>query len=123
MDRLAGASLEPHERRVLELLVRSLQREFGSDLRGIWLYGSRARGEPAGDDSDVDLIVVSTRAARDDHLRAIELGTEIALAEGANPALFSIKLFDPEYVAQRRQIDSFFMREVDRDKVVLAGEP
>lgn len=123
MERLAEASLEPHERRVLELLVISLQREFASDLRGIWLYGSRARGEPAEEDSDVDLIVVSTRATRDDHLRAIKLGTEVAMAEGVNPALFSIKLFDPEYVEQRRRVGSFFMREVDRDKVVLAGEP
>lgn len=123
MDGLAEASLEPLERRVLELLVRSLQREFGADLRGIWLYGSRARGEPPGEHSDVDLIVVSTRTARDDHLRAIKLATEIAIAEGANPASFSIKLFDPEYVAERRRIGSFFMREVDRDKVVLAGEP
>lgn len=123
MDRLAETSFEPHERRVLELLVRSLEQEFGPHLRGIWLYGSRARGEPAGEDSDVDLIVVSSRAAREHHLRAIKLGTEIAIAEGTNPALFSIKLFDPEYVEQRRRIGSFFMREVDRDKVVLSGEP
>lgn len=123
MDSLANTSLEPDERHVLTLLVHSLEQEFGPDLCGIWLYGSRARGEPAGEESDVDLIVVSTRAARDDQLRAIRLGTEIAIAEGANPALFSIKLFDPDYVLQRRQIGSFFMQEVDRDKIVLAGKP
>lgn len=123
MDRLAESSLELRERRVVELLVRSLERELGSDLHGIWLYGSRARGEPAGEDSDVDLIVVSARAARHDHLHAIELATQIAIAEGANPALFSIKFFDPAYVEQRRQVGSFFMREVDRDKLVLAGAP
>jgi predicted nucleotidyltransferase len=115
--------LEPEERRVVERLVPALERELGSALRGVWLYGSRARGEPPSDESDVDLIVVSTRATRRDHLRAIELVTEIALHEGANPGLFSIKLLEPGYIAERREIGSFFMREVDRDKVVLVGEP
>jgi predicted nucleotidyltransferase len=121
MNALDDASLEPRERRVLDRLVESLEQEFGPDLLDVWLYGSRARGEPPGDESDVDLIVVSTRADRDDHVRAIQLGVEIALEEGVNPALFSIKLFGPEYVKQRRQIRSFFMQEVDRDKIVLAG--
>jgi len=53
----------------------------------------------------------------------IELAFEAAEAEGANPAGFSIKLYDPELVAQRRRIHSFFMQEVDRDKIVLTGEP
>jgi predicted nucleotidyltransferase len=123
MNALDQASLEPRERRVLELLVKSLEEEFGPDLLNVWLYGSRARGEPPGEESDVDLIVVSARADRDDHIRAIQLGLKIALEEGANPALFSIKLFDPEYVEQRRRIRSFFMQEVDRDKIVLAGNP
>jgi predicted nucleotidyltransferase len=121
MNLIDDASLEPRERRVIERLVESLEHEFGPDLRSIWLYGSRARGEAPRNESDVDLIVVATRVDPDDQLRAIRLGVEIALEEGANPALFSIKLFAPEYVKQRRQIRSFFMQEVDRDKIVLTG--
>jgi hypothetical protein len=44
-------------------------------------------------------------------------------AEGANSAFFSTFVFTPEHIAQRREIRSFFMQEVDRDKIVLAGEP
>lgn len=121
MSSLEEASLEPRERRVLERLVTSLEREFGPDLRSIWLYGSRARGETPRSESDVDLIVVANRADPDDQLRAIQLVVEIALEEEANPARFSIKLFAPEYVEQRRQIRSFFMQEVDREKIVLTG--
>lgn len=76
MASLADASLTAEERRVVERLVELLREEFGPDLHAVWLYGSRARGEPP-------------------------------------------YVFDPEWVTARRAIDSFFMREVDRDKVVL----
>jgi predicted nucleotidyltransferase len=120
---LATASLSSTERRVLERFVRLLEAEFGRDLRAVWLYGSRARGERPGPDSDVDLLVVATRGEMKDDLRVIELLMDAAEDEGANPAVFSAKLFDPERIADRRNIRSFFMQEVDRDKVVLFGEP
>lgn len=123
MPALAEASLSPTERRVIERLLELLEAEFGPHLRGVWLYGSRARGEQVGEDSDVDLLVVSSRRKADDDLRAIKLVFAAAEAEGANPAGYSIKLYDPELIAQRRRIHSFFMQEVDRDKIVLAGEP
>jgi predicted nucleotidyltransferase len=122
MASFTETSLSPEERRVLERLVRLLQAELGADLRAVWLYGSRARGEQPNPDSDVDLLVVSTRGGSDDDLRVIELLMDAAEAEGANPALFSAKLFDPGRIAERRNIRSFFMQEVDRDKVVLFGE-
>jgi predicted nucleotidyltransferase len=120
---LAEASLTRIERRALERLVGLLEAEFGAHLQAIWLYGSRARGERPHDGSDVDLLVVSSRGAPDDDLKAISLAVDAALAEHANPAAFSIKLYDPELLAQRRRIQSFFMQEVDRDKIVLAGGP
>ena len=120
---LATASLSAKERRVLERLIELLKDEFGPDLRSVWLYGSRARGEPPGPDSDVDLLVVSTRGRFQDDLRVIKLLYRAAEAEGANPALFSTHLYDPDHIAQRRRIRSFFMQEVDRDKIVLFGEP
>jgi len=123
MHTLADASLTDTERRVVGRVVDGLRTEFGADLRGVWLYGSRARGEQPGEYSDVDLIVVSTRRAKDDDMVAITLAFDAAQAEGANPDLFSVKLYDPEAVAQRREIRSFFVQEVDRDKIVLAGEP
>jgi predicted nucleotidyltransferase len=120
---LAETSLSPQETRVIERFVPLLEAELGPHLRAVWLYGSRARGEPPGEDSDVDLLVVSMREEPNDDLRVIRLAFEAAMAEGANPARYSVKLYDPELIEQRRRIRSFFMQEVDRDKVVLAGEP
>lgn len=53
-------------------------------------------------------------------IKLVHLAAE---AEGANPAFFAVKLYDPERIAERRRIRSFFMQEVDRDKIALAGEP
>lgn len=123
MASLAAASLSAEEKRVLKRWVELLKAEFGADLHGVWLYGSRARGERPGPDSDVDLLVVSSRGHFQDDLRVITLLSDAAEAEGANSASFSPKLYDPELIAQRREIRSFFMQEVDRDKIVLFGEP
>jgi predicted nucleotidyltransferase len=62
---LAHAALDEREREVLDRLVRALVEEYGDDLDGVWLYGSRARGERPHDESDVDVLVVM-RSDRDD---------------------------------------------------------
>ncbi len=123
MGSLADASLTEIERRVLERFVALVQAEYGDDLRSVWLFGSRARGEEPGPESDVDVLVVLRGAQLEDQFRAIELVHKVADAQGGNPAFFAVKVYDTERVAQRREIRSFFMQEVDRDKIVLAGEP
>lgn len=50
-----------------------------------------------------------------------DLRFEVAWAEGAEPVYFSVKVQDPEWLRGRRQVESFFIGEVDRDKIVLAG--
>lgn len=123
MNDLEHSSLTPLERRVVQRFTQRIEGELGDDLQAVWLYGSRARGESPGDESDVDLLVVSSRAGWNDVTHVIKLLDDAAFAEGANPALFSVHVYAPERVAQRRQIRSFFMQEVDRDKIVLAGTP
>jgi predicted nucleotidyltransferase len=120
---LASAALSPAERRTLERLTRLIEDQFGDDLHGVWLYGSRARGEQTHDESDIDLLVVATPRGPDDDLLLIRLRDQAAEAEGVGPDWFSIMLYEPERVAERREIRSFFMQEVDRDKIVLAGKP
>jgi predicted nucleotidyltransferase len=101
---------------VLDRFVDLLRHEFGQDLHGVWLYGSRARGEAPGPESDVDLLVVSNRRGPNDGLRLMKLVFEAAEAEGADPVMFAAQLYSPELVEQRRRIRSFFMQEVDRDQ-------
>jgi hypothetical protein len=52
---------------------------------------------------------------------AIELAHEIAPAEGVSPVWYSFAVKTPEWLSGRREIRSFFIAEVDRDKLVLYG--
>jgi predicted nucleotidyltransferase len=122
---LASASLSAIERQVLDRFVRLVQDEYGDNLRSIWLYGSRARGEEPHAESDVDLLVVleAESESLEDFFRLGRLMDDAAEAGGASPVFFSVHVYDRARLEQRRQIRSFFIQEVDRDKIVLAGEP
>lgn len=120
-DVLTTASLAPIERRVVERLLVSLRSELGSDLQAIWLYGSRARGETPHSESDIDLMAIAEGGDRRYGMKAIELLNEVAAAEGASPVWYSLFLCDPQWLRGRREIRSFFIAEVDRDKLVLHG--
>lgn len=123
MSTLVDASLSEDERRVVERLIELMRDRFGDRLRSVWLYGSRARGEPPGAESDIDLLAIADREEEDDVLTAILLVDAAARELGLSRPIVSIKVHDPEWLEGRRQIDSFFIREVERDKVVLYGEP
>ncbi|HKH64575.1 MAG TPA: nucleotidyltransferase domain-containing protein [Solirubrobacterales bacterium] len=120
VDRLNAAQLTESERRALERYATHLEDELGGDLRGLWLYGSRARGT-AHPESDIDLLVIA-EGGHDRYGRiAGDLSEEVAIAEGESPFNYSVHVHDPEWLQGRRAIESFFIQEVDRDKIVLAG--
>jgi predicted nucleotidyltransferase len=120
-DALAPASLTDPERRVVERLVERLREDLGSNLHAIWLFGSRARGETPHPESDVDLMVLADGSRWQIGMTATELAHEIAPAEGVSPAWYSFSVRTPEWLRGRREIRSFFIAEVDRDKLVLYG--
>jgi predicted nucleotidyltransferase len=118
---LADAALDERERELLGRFVAALGEVYSDDLDAVWLYGSRARGERAHEDSDVDVLVI-TRSDRDDEALIPTLWH--VLDQMGNPRI----LVDPRqrsraWVEDRRAIDSFFLRDVDRDKIVLYGGP
>lgn len=119
---LAEAELTAPERRVIDRFVEALERRLGDDLRTVWLYGSRARGERAHDDSDVDLLIVTEAGSSADRDVVNELICEVAWDEEMNPFAFSTIVWSPGWLRGRREIRSFFVQEVDRDKIVLHGE-
>ncbi len=120
-DVLAPASLTPAERRVVERVVEGLREGLGPSLHAIWLYGSRARGETPHPESDIDLMVLADGSRWQIGLMATELAHEIAPAEGVSPVWYSFSVRTPEWLRGRREIRSFFIAEVDRDKLVLYG--
>jgi predicted nucleotidyltransferase len=120
-DPLTAAALSESERRTVRRFLAMLGDELGDELRAVWLYGSRARGEKTHPDSDVDLLVIAD-GGRERHGRAaMDLSFEAAIAESENPFAYSVHVHDPGWLSSRREIDSFFIQEVDRDKLVLAG--
>ncbi len=120
-DVLAPASLSHAERRVVERLAELLRDALGSDLHAIWLYGSRARGETPHAESDIDLMVIADGGDRRYGMKSIELVNAVAGAEGVSPVWYSVFIGDPEWLRGRREVRSFFIAEVDRDKIVLCG--
>jgi predicted nucleotidyltransferase len=123
MGSLVGASLSVEERALLEGFVERLHLNLRDDLYAVWLFGSRARGERPTRESDVDVLVLVTDASWPAKTRVRELLDEQARELGSEALAwsFSIHVNTPEWLAQRREIDSFFIAEVDRDKVVVSG--
>ena len=122
MPSLAAANLTPAERRALDRFVELLAADFGADLHAVWLYGSRARGEGDPEESDVDVLVITAGGRRDsDRVRKLKWR---AYEENEDAMMrISSQVQTPEWVEGRRAIESFFIQEVDRDKVVLHGRP
>ena len=126
---LASAALSERERRVVERLLARLRTELGSDLLAVWLYGSRARGEANVEEtdpdrrSDIDLMVIvdPSRDANEFSWALTPLVNEAADAEGDSPVWYSVLVWDIDRLRDRRGIRSFFVQEVDRDKIVLHG--
>jgi predicted nucleotidyltransferase len=119
MTALADAALDERERELLARFVAALEQQYGDDLDAVWLYGSRARGERSHDESDIDVLVV-TRTERDDKPLIPTLWR--VLEELDNPRI----IVDPRqrsraWIEDRRAIESFFLSDVDRDKIVVYG--
>jgi predicted nucleotidyltransferase len=124
MRSLADAALSADERRLLEGFAWNLDERLGPSLDAIWLFGSRARGQrPLSEDSDIDVLVLAADASWDGRRRVHEALDDAARELDLESLAFScsVHVNTPEWLAQRRAIQSFFIAEVDRDKVVVAG--
>jgi predicted nucleotidyltransferase len=116
---LATASLDAAERRALRRFVGLLRKMFAEDLDAVWLYGSRVRGEPPRDESELQLLVLLRHSSRSDRVTALELLWQAALAERASESYFSIRISDRASPERRRAIDEFVAREVEPDGIAL----
>ena len=117
---LEAASLSRAERRTIARFLALLGGRLGGDLKAVWLYGSRARGT-RHEGSDVDLLVIAEGDTERNQRLALDLSEAAALAEDESPFLYSVAVHDRAWLDGRRRIESFFIAEVDRDKLVLTG--
>ena len=102
-------------KQLLAELKAGLETIYGARLKGLYLYGSYARGDQQKD-SDIDVLVVLDKiehyAGEVD--RCGQLTSEISLKYGVSIS----KVFVPEEDWQRKQ-DSFFLDNV-REEAIAA---
>ncbi len=102
-----------------------LQAELGAALHAVGLFGSRARGEAPVEYSDVDLLVLVHDASLEVKLLVHDV-VEMAARDLGLDALvlsFSLHINSLGWLEQRRSVRSFFIAEVEWDKVVVVGSP
>jgi predicted nucleotidyltransferase len=123
MAALAETSLRADERTLLDRFVEELHLRLGDELHGVWLFGSRARGEEPSEYSDVDVLAFVDDASWDGRMGVRGVLDDAARELGLDALTwsFSVHVHTPDWLAQRREIRSFFVAELDRDKIVLCG--
>jgi len=123
MTTLAETSLSDDERALVERFVQQLRERLKDELHAVWLFGSRARGEAPSEESDVDVLVLVDDASWDGRMLVRKMLDEAARELGLEALTwsFSVQVHTPGWLAQRREIRSFFIAELDRDKVPLGG--
>jgi predicted nucleotidyltransferase len=123
MTALTETSLSADERVLIERFVEQLRVRLEGRLYAVWLFGSRARGERPSTESDVDMLVLVDDASWDGRMLVRRMLDDAAHELGLDALTwsFSIHVHTPAWLAQRREIRSFFIAEVDRDKVIVGG--
>lgn len=111
--------MSPQERALLECFAEDLRRQNENPLSVVWLFGSRARGETPAEDSDVDVLVLVEDDSWEAKSRIHDTLRAAARALGVESLTwsFSVHIHTPQWLEHRREIRSFFIAEVDRDKV------
>jgi predicted nucleotidyltransferase len=99
---------------VLRELKRELEALYGERLKGLYLFGSYARGD-AEPDSDVDVAVVldEVESAVAEIMRMSEIGSRLSLAADRTIAKLPIRETD------WRGKSTVFMRNLRRDAVAV----
>jgi predicted nucleotidyltransferase len=117
LSTMAEPRASAHER-AAEEFARRIGKRKGDTVSSVLLYGSVARGEERGTDSDVDILVVlrdtADRAAKEDEIRDIAYDIEL------ERSLVLSLVLKTESEFERRK-NHPFLRNVRHDAEVLHG--
>lgn len=110
-----GELLQAHEKAGIESLVSRLSAALGTNLVGVWLFGSKARGD-FDEESDIDLLVIVAFLTPPIRWRIRELAADCSLEYDL---LINTHILDSERWAKHAFHASTLWREVMRDGVIL----
>jgi len=102
---------------LLTALTEEFERQLGSDLWLLVLYGSYARGE-AQPDSDVDLFVVMRQASEAVYEKVRQVAYSV-MWEADFAYVFSLYLTDVYHYQTLEQHGSSFLRNIQREGKIL----
>jgi predicted nucleotidyltransferase len=110
--------LQPHERMAVDDCVNRLHLSLGDNLMGLWLFGSKSRGdfEP---DSDIDLLLVLKTLQPETRWRIREIAAQCSLE---HDVLFNTHILDQSHWDEEVHYRSTLWREIQRDGVSLLLE-
>jgi len=111
--------LRAHERAALERYANHLRKRFGSRLRDLRLFGSRARGE-GREDSDLDVLAVVDDLSSAEQLEAFRFCGDI-LTDHA--VMVGGLLTSTAHWQSLRERERLIVREIERDGIPLVEGP
>jgi predicted nucleotidyltransferase len=110
--------LQPHERMALDDYVNRLHLSLGDNLTGLWLFGSKSRGDfELG--SDIDLLLVRKTPQPETRWRIREIAAQCSLEYDV---LFNTHILDQDRWDEEVHYRGTLWREIQRDGVSLLLE-
>ncbi len=102
--------------KAIKELITRVKKECNGFLKCILLYGSVITNSYDEENSDIDILFVSTEESIYDHI--LDIQTDVGLKYGV---VFSILFDSPEGVRKELEAGSLFFRKILREGKVLYG--
>lgn len=107
--------LKDNEKRALTAFKKTLGNELNGLLSGIFLFGSKARGE-ATKKSDIDVLVVITTNNKQINKKVTDIAFDIMMKYGID---LSVVIMNRAKWAAYQKVPTSFIYNVNKDRIKL----